>query len=77
MTAPAEPDGFTAVLTITVKEQPGGGLLASLISDGNMSDPFLDRRFYSMRELPPPDLPPYEFWGTVLSLIGGFLGDPD
>ena len=69
--------GFNAVLTITVKAVPGAGLMASLISDGDMSDAYIDRRFYSIPEYPPADLPPYVFWGSLLVSMGQLMGSND
>lgn len=77
MTAEPGAADFTAVLTITVKAVPGGGLMASLISDGAMSDPYIDRRFYSIPEYPPPELPPYVFWGSLLTSMGQLMGSND
>lgn len=63
-----------AVLTITVAEVGGTpGLLASMSAEGDFADESMSRRFYSFAEMPPADLPPYQFWGTVCSTIGGFL----
>lgn len=63
-----------AKLTISVAEVEGTpGLLASLKTEGAFAAEVIDRRFYSIAEQPPADLPPQLFWATLLGLIGRFL----
>jgi hypothetical protein len=69
----AEPvTGIDATLTLHVK-QDAAGLLVSLAPEGDFDGGTLARRFYSIAGLPPPDLAPEAFWGTLLHDISGFL----
>lgn len=67
------PGPVNVVITITVKGQPAGGLLASLATTGDFADESLSRRFYSIMASPPPELPATAFWGVLLREISGFL----
>ena len=64
-----------AKITITA-HQEAAGLLLSLQTDGDFSSETINRRFYSIPELPPDDTEAAEFWSPILAIIAGFLA-PD
>lgn len=66
-----------AQITITVTPQAAGGALASLSTDGAFADEMVDRRFYSIGDMPPANVPPYAFWGTLLAHIGHLMNGDD
>lgn len=59
-------------IKITARAE-GNGLFISLSTSGDFSSAGIDRRFYSVPELPPDDLPPEDFWAPVLAEISRFL----
>jgi hypothetical protein len=63
-------------LQITVT-QDGPGLLVSLRPHGTYASEMLARRFYSIAELPAPEVTPELFWGTLLASIASFLAADD
>lgn len=63
-----------ASITITAHVE-GNGLLLQLETNGDHSAESIDRRFYSIPELPPPDVEPEAFWGPLLMQVGSFLVD--
>jgi hypothetical protein len=65
-----------AVLRITA-EQVNSGILVSLRATGDYADEMIDRRFYSISDLPPAGLEPRLFWAPLLEQIGGVLGMED
>jgi hypothetical protein len=69
--------GILTALTLTARQE-GNGLLVSLKSEGDFSDEMIDRRFYSIADVPPADLPPGDFWAVILGQVAGFLvPEPD
>ena len=67
----AEQDG-SAQITITARME-SSGLLVSLQTDGDYSSEVIDRRFYSIAQIPPPGLDPADFWAPILGHIANFL----
>jgi hypothetical protein len=65
-----------AKITITA-HQEGAGLLVSLETDGDFSSETINRRFYSIPQLPPDDTEAAEFWSPILASIAGFLAPDD
>lgn len=70
------PGDIAATLTVTARLE-GHGLLVSLKTEGDFAAEAVDRRFYSIAELPPADLDPAQFWATILGGISGLLGASD
>lgn len=64
-----------ASITITVYSE-FRGLLVSMQTEGDFSDEMMSRRFYSIADVPPPELTSAEFWGPILGQISGFLENP-
>lgn len=64
-------------IKITVISDDNETMLVSLATEGDFSDEMIDRRFYSIPEMPPPDLPPRHFWGSLLGSIAPFLSSDE
>lgn len=65
-----------ASLAINFRRE-GNGLLGTLLSSGHYSGPVLDNRFFSIGQLPPDEITPAEFWGSLLVSIGTLLETDD
>lgn len=60
-------------MVITVKGTEHGGIMTSLAATGDMADEVFASKFYAGPTLPPPDLPPAEFWAAILGGVAGYL----
>jgi hypothetical protein len=61
-----------AVITVTAVIDDDG-ILLSLDTSGAYDSEEFRRRFYSISDPPPPHVTPVNFWGEMLTTIGGFL----
>lgn len=68
------PSGLTEVASLHLAvNHTGTGMLVSLTSTGRFSGPSIDRRFYSIGQLPPDVMDPEEFWSPILAFIGRLM----
>lgn len=68
-------NGINGSFTLKVV-QHGDGMLVSLASEGHYSDEMFTRKFYSIGELPPPDVTPAQFWAAIMDDVQKFLRAP-